>query len=236
MRTDRYAAFGLAEVDEPFRRAVRDGFKRAGLSHKQLTEAMEWYRDSIRAGMNEGALLGSFTEFTTNKGWPVEQQAAASLVYDAIRDHGAEAVMSPTPTPAEDQETIAKANALLAKDAAAYFADQELQEEMFEALERQAAPQSEPPALGPPLTDVEIEHRIGRQDMQKFERMIRENPGQYWSSPAAQAAYRDAIERANAAPAAPVEAAARAPAATPVATDGAFPPAPASRPEAELET
>ena len=209
MRTDRYAAFGLTEADEPFRRAVRDGFKRAGLSHKQLTEAMEWYRDSIRAGMNEGELLASFTEFTTNKGWPVEQQAAASLVYDAIRDHGAEAVMSPIPTLAEDQETIAKANALLAKDAAAYFADQELQEAMFEALERQAAPQSGPPALGPPLSDVEIEQRIGRQDMQKFERMMREEPQRYWGSPQLQEAYRDAIERATAAPpAAPAEAAA----------------------------
>jgi len=27
------------------RRAVRDGFKRAGLSPAQLTQAMEWYRD-----------------------------------------------------------------------------------------------------------------------------------------------------------------------------------------------
>jgi hypothetical protein len=225
MRTDRYAAFGLTEADEPFRRAVRDGFKRAGLSHKHLTEAMEWYRDSSRTGMNEDALLASFTEFATNRGWPTEQQAAASLVYDAIRDHGADGVMSPTPTPAEDQETLAKANALLAKDAAAYFADQELQEAMFEALERQAAPQSEPPALGPPLTDAEIEQRIGRQDMQKFERMMRENPGQYWSSPAAQVAYRDAIERATAAPEA--EALATAP---PIA-DGA--PAAAAEPKTE---
>ena len=207
MRTDRYAAFGLTEADEPFRRAVRDGFKRAGLSHKHLTEAMEWYRDSSRTGMNEDALLASFTEFTTNKGWPVEQQAAASLVYDAIRDHGAEAVMSPMPTPAEDQETIAKANDLLSKDAAAYFRDDELQERMFEALERQAAPQSGP-ALGPPLTDVEIEQKIGRQDMQKFERMMREEPQRYWGSPQLQEAYRDAIERATAAPEAEAPAAA----------------------------
>jgi hypothetical protein len=225
MRTDRYAAFGLTEADEPFRRAVRDGFKRAGLSHKQLTEAMEWYRDSNRTGMNEDALLASFTEFATNRGWPTEQQAAASLVYDAIRDHGAEAVMSPMPTPAEDQETIAKANDLLSKDAAAYFRDEELQERMFEAIERQAAPQSGPATLGPPLTDIEIEQRIGRQEIAKFERMMREEPGKYWGSPQLQAAYRGAIERANAAPEA------EPPAAAPLVADSV--PAVAAEPKTE---
>ena len=43
---DRYTQFGLrTDADEQFRRAFRDGFKRAGLSHAQLLEAMEWYRD-----------------------------------------------------------------------------------------------------------------------------------------------------------------------------------------------
>jgi hypothetical protein len=137
--------------------------------------------------------------------------------------------MEPTPSPEEDRATIARANELLAKDATAYFRDAQLQEDMLEALERQAAPQSEP-ALGPPLTDVEIEQRIGRQDMQKFERMMREEPQRYWGSPHLQASYRDAIERATTAPAVPVEA------APPVAADNAAPPATALRPEAKLET
>ena len=33
----------MVGADEQFRRAFRDGFKRAGLSHAQLLEAMEWY-------------------------------------------------------------------------------------------------------------------------------------------------------------------------------------------------
>jgi hypothetical protein len=223
MKTDRFAAYGLGEADEPFRRAVRDGFRRAGLSHAQLTQALEWYRDHVRPNMDESALSASFSEFTRNKGWSIEQQVAASSVRDAIRHHGPEAVMAPTPTAAEDQEIIAKANALLAKDAAAYFADQELQESMYEALERQAAPElsSAPP---PAPSGDEIERRIGRQDMQKFETMMREEPGKYWSSPQLQAAYRDAIEGANAAPAA--EAPAEVPTAAPAATEAA--PAPAA--------
>jgi hypothetical protein len=209
MKTDRFAAYGLGEVDEPFRRAVRDGFWRAGLSHAQLTQALEWYRDHVRPDMDEIALSASFSEFTRNKGWSIEQQVAASSVRDAIRHHGPEAVMAPTPTADEDRATIAKANELLTKDSAAYFRDQELQEAMFEALERQAGPPGGP-STGPPggpstalpaaLNGDEIERRIGRQDMQKFETMMREEPQKYWGSPQPQAAYRDAIERANTTP------------------------------------
>jgi hypothetical protein len=218
MRTDRYAAFGLTEADEPFRRAVRDGFNRAGLSRAQFEQALAWYRDNVRPGMDETELSASFSDFATNNAWDTAQLVAAQSVYGAIQQQGPDAVMEPTPSPEEDAATIAKANALLTKDAAAYFADQELQEEMFEALERQTAPQSEPPALGPPLTDVEIEQRIGRTDMAKFERMMRDEPGKYWGSPQLQAAYRDAIGRANAAPpAAPAEATAAAPEPVPPA-------------------
>jgi hypothetical protein len=49
-----------------------------GLSHAQLTQAMEWYRDSVRPGMDEAALLASVAEFTTNAGWSVAQQAGRS--------------------------------------------------------------------------------------------------------------------------------------------------------------
>jgi hypothetical protein len=39
---DRYTQFGLrGDADEQIRRAVRDGFKRAGLGSAQLTEALE---------------------------------------------------------------------------------------------------------------------------------------------------------------------------------------------------
>jgi hypothetical protein len=228
MKTNRFAAFGLGEADEPFRRAVRDGFRRAGLNHAQLTQALEWYRDHVRPGMDEVELSASFSEFTSNKGWSVEQQVAASSVRDAIRDHGPEAVMAPTPTAAEDQEIIAKANALLAKDAAAYFADQELQEAMYEALERQAAPQAGPVTVPQAPSGDEIERRVGRQDMQRYERMMRERPGEYWASPQHQAAYRDAIQRATAAPPEAFE----APATAPVATEAATASAPAAEPEA----
>jgi hypothetical protein len=208
MRTDRYAAFGLTESDAPFYKAVRDGFKRAGLGHKQLTQTLEWYRDSVQAGMDETALYSSFSEFAQNAGWDASHLVAAQGVYGAIRAQGPESVMSPTPTPEEDRATIERANQLMRTDAAAYWKDEALQEAALEALERQAAPQSGPPALGPPLTDVEIEQRIGRQEMAKFERMMREEPQRYWGSPQLQAAYRDAIERATATPEAEAPAAA----------------------------
>jgi hypothetical protein len=200
VRTDRYHQYGLSEADEPFRRAVRDGFRRAGLSRAQFEQALAWYRDNVRPGMDESELSASFSDFATNRGWDTAQLVAAQSVYGTIQQHGPDGVMEPTPSPEEDAATIAKANALLAKDAAAYFADQELQEKMFEALERQAAPPSGPPALGPPLNDIEIEQRIGRQDMAKYEAMMRSDPQRYWGSPQLQEAYRGAIERATAAP------------------------------------
>jgi hypothetical protein len=151
--------------------------------------------------MDESAAFASFSDFATNKGWDASQLVAAQSVYTAIQTQGPDAVMAPTPTPDEDKATIAKANELLAKDATAYWADADLQEAMFEALERQTGPQGGPdtaPRLAP--SGDEIERRIGRQDMQKFETMMREEAQKYWGSPQLQAAYRDAIERANTAP------------------------------------
>jgi hypothetical protein len=231
MRTDRYAAFNLGEADEPLRRAFRDGFKGAGLSHKQMSEALEWYRDHVRPGMDETALAASFAEFTHAKAWSIENQFAASSVHAAIRDHGPDAVMAPVPTPDEDAATIAKANELLAKDSAAYFRDEELQEAMFEALERQAAPEGNPTAPPSAPSDVEIEQRIGRTDMAKIEAVMRDDPKRYWSSPQLQEAYRAAIERANAEPVpAPAEVAS-AVVTTPVAPAGAPAATPEPRPE-----
>jgi len=43
---DRYTQFGLrSDADEQIRRAFRDGFKRAGLGHAQLLQAIDWHRD-----------------------------------------------------------------------------------------------------------------------------------------------------------------------------------------------
>jgi hypothetical protein len=79
---DRYSQFGLrGETDEQLRRAVRDGFKRAGLSHAQLTQAMEWYKDHVRPGMDEAKLAESFAEFAATKRWGAEQRDAAVSVY-----------------------------------------------------------------------------------------------------------------------------------------------------------
>jgi hypothetical protein len=87
---------------------------------------------------------------------------------------------------------------------------------MFEALERQAAPEGGPAAPPAPPTDADIERRRGEQEVQKINRILRDDPGRYWSSPQLQAAYRDAIERANAEPPpAPAEDPAAVPAVAP---------------------
>jgi hypothetical protein len=56
-----------------------------------------------------------------------------------------------------------------------------------------------------PTDHAEIERRIARQDADKYERMMREEPGKYWSSPVAQEKYRDALERSLAPPLVPAE-------------------------------
>jgi hypothetical protein len=84
--------------------------------------------------------------------------------------------------------------------------------------------------------DVEIERRIGQQDAARYEKMMRERPQEYWSSPQHQSAYLSALERANAVPP-PIQAAAPAPApaeAAPAAAPAAAAPAPA--PAVEMRT
>src|SRR5450755_2184212 len=77
-RMDRYTQFGLrGDADETFRRAVRDGFKRARLGQAQLTQAMEWYKDHARPGLDEAKLMEGFNEFAAGKGWVTEQLDAA---------------------------------------------------------------------------------------------------------------------------------------------------------------
>src|ERR1700678_449865 len=133
---DRYQQFGLrGDADEQLRRAVRDGFKRAGLSPSQLTQAMEWYRDrGQHLGGDEAKLAESFAEFAASKAWPDAQRGAAVGVYAQVRDQGPAAVMSPAPSAEDDAATIARANELLKTDPKAYWADAELQEAQYEAL------------------------------------------------------------------------------------------------------
>jgi hypothetical protein len=155
-RMDRYQQFGLrGDADEQLRRAVRDGFKRAGLLPAQLAQAMEWYRDrGQHLGGDEAKLTESFAEFAASKAWPDAQRDAAVGVYGQVRDQGPAAVMSPAPSAEDDAATITRANELLRTDPKRYWADAELQEAAYEALERQtgaAAPAEACPQRCPRL-------------------------------------------------------------------------------------
>ncbi len=207
---DRYTQFGLrGEADETLRRAVRDGFKRAGLGHAQLTQAMEWYRDHVLPGVGGANLGETFNDFARLKGWTPEQLTAAVGVYSQIRDQGPAAVLA-TPSPEDDAALIAKVDELLKTNADAYFRDQELQELALEARERQlAAPPAEPA-----VDDYAIERRIAQQDVDRFAAMLRDpaEAAKYWASPDLQRRHHDAIaasikaEHRGTAPAASAEA------------------------------
>jgi hypothetical protein len=209
---DRYSQFGLrGDEDDLFRRAVRDGFKRAGLGNDRLTQALEWFRDSVRPGMDQAQLAVSFNEFAASKGWPAEHLTAAVAVYGAVRDQGPAAVMSPAPTSEEDVAMIARADELLRSNPEGYWRDHELQEAVLEARERQEAA----PAASPSVDTYAIERRIAEGDVDKFARMMREEPGKYWGSPELQRQHHDAIEASlKEAPASPPPA--PVPAAAPV--------------------
>jgi hypothetical protein len=188
---DRYSQFGLrGDEDDLFRRAVRDGFKRAGLGNDRLTQALEWFRDSVRPGMDEAKLTESFNEFAASKGWPAEQLTAAVAVYGAVRDQGPAAVLAPAPSPEEDVATIGRADELLRTNADAYWRDHDLHEAVLEARERQQAAPPPEPGIDP----YAIERRIAEGDVDKFARMMREEPGKYWGSPELQRQHHDAIE------------------------------------------
>jgi hypothetical protein len=57
------------DANKQLRRAVPDGFQRAGLTHAQLTQAIEWYKDHTRPGMDEAKLMENFAEFAAARGW-----------------------------------------------------------------------------------------------------------------------------------------------------------------------
>src|ERR1700678_666176 len=214
---DRYEQFGLrGDADEQIRRAVRDGFKRAGLSPAQLTQAMEWYRDrGQHLGGDAAKLTESFADFATSKAWPDAQRDAAVGVYGQVRDQGPAAVMAPAPSPEDDAATIARANELLKTDPKKYWADAELQEAAFEALERQAGGASAaqpatpatpaaalgaPPAPGAPAAAAAPAAPDRAVDQARHDEIVAmmRDPGrsrEYWGNPAVQQEYRDVLTR-----------------------------------------
>jgi hypothetical protein len=230
---DRYTQFGLrGDTDEQIRRAVRDGFKRAGLSPAQLTEALTWYRDrGQRLGGDPAKLAESFSEFAASKGWQAEQQDAAVSVYGLIRDQGPAAVMAPAPSTEVDVATIAKADELLRTNADAYWRDYDLQEAVLEARERQVA--APPPAPDPfsVAASEQLDRQIAQQTVDKFARMVREEAGKYWSSPDLQRQYREAIVASiGETPGSEAPGVVASPAAPEVAPSTAAEPPPAERP------
>jgi hypothetical protein len=133
----RYREFGLAsDQDELLRRAFRDGFKRAGLSFSQLLDALGWYRDHVRAGIDDEQLVETFASFAADRGWPTGHCEAALDVYRAIRDNGPALAINGVPEPAADRATLADGERLLRTDPARYWRDAELQDALFEARER----------------------------------------------------------------------------------------------------
>jgi hypothetical protein len=221
---DRYSQFGLrGDADEKLRRAVRDGFKAAGLTSAQVTQALEWYRDAGQhLGADPARLAESFGEFATAKGWQPEHLDAAVSVYDQIRDAGPDAVLA-TPTAEEDAATIARAAELLRTDPDAYWRDHELQEAQLEALERQQA--TPPPEPDRAAVADQIERQIAQRDVDKFAEMLRKEPAKYWASPELQRQHREAIAEATREAAQPVAQPAAAP--SPSVPPAAAPAAPA---------
>jgi hypothetical protein len=125
---------------QPWDRARHRGIAPLGASHEAMQEVV-WLWPNGRQPFAGDDLVAERREARDDSRRP-------------LRRDDAHEVREPALAPAAAQATIAKANELLAKDATAYFRDEELQELMFEALERQeAAPQSGP-APGPRLTDV----------------------------------------------------------------------------------
>jgi hypothetical protein len=156
-----------------------------------MQQAMEWYKDHVRPGMDEAKLTESFTEFAAARHWGAEQRDAAVSVYGQVLDQGPAAVMSPAPSAEEDAALIARAHELLRTDPNAYWRDAELQEAQYEALERQEAA----PTAEPPIDHMAIERKIAQDDVGRFETMLREEPARYWRSPELQQQFREAIGR-----------------------------------------
>ena len=100
--------------------------------------------------MDAAKLIENFTAFANGKGWPTEHLDAALSVYSQVRDEGPGAATEPVSAEA-DAATIAKATELMRTDPNAYWRNAELQEALFESLERQETDKSVPVET-PPAT------------------------------------------------------------------------------------
>jgi len=188
----RYREFGLvSDEDETLRRAFRDGFKRAGLSHQQFLEALGWYRDHSRPGDDEADLMEAFSEFAAQRNWRADQLDGVVDIYENIRDDGPAAVAEAAPPPDQDRATIARGDEALRKDPARYWRDAELQDEIFEARERLEALAGAGAALQSQDSDP------ARQRAREIEAMLQDRTGagqrRYWTDPALREEYARAL-------------------------------------------
>jgi hypothetical protein len=187
----RYREFGLvSDADEGLRRAFRDGMRRAGLSHQQFLDALAWYRDHTRPGLEEAAQREAFAEFAAQKLWSPQLVEGALAVYETIRDDGPDAIADSPPSPDADRAMVARGDEALRRNPASYWRDGALQDAVFEARERlealsgSAANQSAPP-------------NPARDRVREIEAMLRDTNGtgqrRYWSDPALREDYARAL-------------------------------------------
>jgi hypothetical protein len=187
----RYREFGLvSDADETLRRAFRDGMKHAGLSHQQFLDALAWYRDHTRPGIEEAALREAFAEFAAQKQWSPQLADGALAVYETIRDDGPEAVAHPPPSPDTDRGTVARGEEAMRRDPASYWHDAALQDAVFEARERLESLSGSAAAPAAPPNPA-------RERVREIEAMLHDSSGagqrRYWSDPALRDDYAKAL-------------------------------------------
>ena len=187
----RYREFGLvSDADETFRRAFRDGLRRAGLSHQQFLDALAWYRDHTDPGLDETVLRETFAEFAAQKQWSPQLVEGALAVYETIRNDGADAVAEPLPSREADRATIARSDEALQRDPASYWRDAALQDAVYEARERLEA-------LSGPAAATAAAPNPARERVREIEAMLHDTSGagqrRYWSDPALREDYAKAL-------------------------------------------
>jgi hypothetical protein len=187
----RYREFGLvSDADETFRRAFRDGLRRAGFSHQQFLDALAWYRDHTRPGIEEAALREAFAEFAADKQWSPQLVENAVAIFETIRDDGPDAVADAPPSPEADRVTAARGDEALRRDPASYWRDAALQDAVFEARQRLGA-------LSGPAAPQDALPNPARERVREIEAMLHDTSGagqrRYWSDPGLREEYAKAL-------------------------------------------
>jgi hypothetical protein len=187
----RYREFGLvSDADENLRRAFRDGMRRAGLSHQQFVDALAWYRDHTRPGLEEAAQREAFAEFAAQKLWSPQLVEGALAVYETIRDDGPDAIADTPPSPVADRAMVARGDEALRRDPASYWHDSALQDAVFEARERLKSLSAFAAAPAAPPNPA-------RERVREIEAMLHDSSGagqrRYWSDPALRDDYAKAL-------------------------------------------